>query len=1034
MDDYGLAGCVACLAKFRDIGRQQRSIPSASVEIKAFPSFLSHLNIVNRKANSNKLDHKKTSDHHVGKRKKVMDRLKESKYAISSKAKETRRMIMAMTGAQQKLERRKREKADKKKGDGESGEEEWELDGIKVPRDLIKGTILTKISEKKGKSPKDKFFRLDADQGKVIWESKRRGVIHIENIKELRAGPSAHSEISTLLPEQDPSKIEDRWLTVIYTIEDEYKTLHVITPTTQLFEEWYTTLVLLRQLRLDFMAGVFHASSQESELWERHHFSGADKSKDNKLSYSEVKNLCRRLNFGGTDDEVKRRFTQADVGGKGYLTYEEFRDFVRSLRERTEITTIYEEIKKGGPLTFEVFEAFMKDCQKPKNIVQSTLSKDDLEKIYQSFLPSGPQKDTGSGAPAPRTWSLGSFSLFLQSSYSGAFSETLELPPSSDDVTPVKLTTLGKGIWQDMTQPISSYFICSSHNTYLIGNQLVGDSSVEGYIRALLGGCRSVEMDIYDGPSDGVGVTAVNAITTEVDDLKEDLQQAVSMVQGAVDDEKNVAGIKGTAGVDAKDLIPGEPIITHGGTLTSSVSLRKVCEAIERYAFVTSPYPVIISGEVHCCIEQQKVLVNIMREVFGDKLVVAPIEGYDADILLPSPEALKGRILLKAKHKTLDASSRVTAQAVDEAEEEEEEENEQKEKAEKSRDDSKRWSSGMMTKMGKMFGLSKSRSPSRERTEKELVATPEPGAAASMASPESVPAATTPGAGTSLNPPALVVEGAPITDPAPNQPGAGGGEMETTAKPVMASELVPLLVYSSGVTFRGLSPTKAYSASQVFSLSENKAKSLIHNPRQANVKDSLKSSAKDSALLIQHTQGHVVRVYPKGTRVDSSNYEPNVFWAMGCQLTTLNWQTVDRGWHINQAMYLRNGGAGYVLKPPALLDPSYPTDLKKHRLTKHILRVRIISAQQLPRPKDQQGHEIVDKDTVDPYVKVTIHIPIWAGGQSSDSVAPVPVQPVVSSTSVPEGSNPQIASVVPPALTGESKEKGKLQPGEVKTS
>jgi hypothetical protein len=42
----------------------------------------------------------------------------------------------------------------------------------------------------------------------------------------------------------------------------------------------------------------------------------------------------------------------------------------------------------------------------------------------------------------------------------------------------------------------------------------------------------------------------------------------------------------------------GVPVVTHGKTLTSSVPLSSVCEAIMKYAFVASPYPVIISAEV----------------------------------------------------------------------------------------------------------------------------------------------------------------------------------------------------------------------------------------------------------------------------------------------------------------------------------------------------------------------------------------------------------------------------------------------------
>ena len=160
--------------------------------------------------------------------------------------------------------------------------------------------------------------------------------------------------------------MEDRWLTVIYTIEDEYKTLHVIAPTAELLDQWYTTLSQLRQLRLDFMAGLLHSSAAHTDgaLWDRHHFAGADKKKDNQLEWSEIKALCRRLNFGGSEDEVKRHFKECDADGRGTLTFDEFQIFIGRLRRRPEISIIFEEARRGEAFTLPVFERFMREQQK----------------------------------------------------------------------------------------------------------------------------------------------------------------------------------------------------------------------------------------------------------------------------------------------------------------------------------------------------------------------------------------------------------------------------------------------------------------------------------------------------------------------------------------------------------------------------------------------------------------------------------------------------------------------------------------------
>jgi phosphatidylinositol phospholipase C delta len=71
-----------------------------------------------------------------------------------------------------------------------------------------------------------------------------------------------------------------------------------------------------------------------------------------------------------------------------------------------------------------------------------------------------------------------------------------------------------------------------------------------------------------------------------------------------------------------------------------------------------------------------------------------------------------------------------------------------------------------------------------------------------------------------------------------------------------------------------------------------------------------------SAKIGIHNAQHLMRVFPKGTRISSKNLNPVPFWGIGAQICALNWQTFGAGMQLNEALF--SGTDGYVLKPKAL--------------------------------------------------------------------------------------------------------------------
>jgi phosphatidylinositol phospholipase C delta len=302
---------------------------------------------------------------------------------------------------------------------------------------------------------------------------------------------------------------QDKSFTIVYRNENnEERTLDVISPSPEIFKLWYSGLHNLLKIIDDKKKKFSLDALYLKSLWER-----ADADHSGTLTAKEVISLVSSININLPVETIRNMYTKFDIDANGVLDFDEFVEFMNYLRKRNDIEAMWDLLvagesdssinlpnpsdpliidtmvgkNKGLTITLKQFVSFWNDSQ--GEVIEQ---KDAYILIELCNSPN--QKLTKTDIDISR---------IDLSNYPITYTKFLNVITNH---TRCGLFNSEKNIeYQDMKYPLSYYYMASSHNTYLEGDQLTSFSSVKRYVNDLLLGCRCVELDCWDG-DDGLPI------------------------------------------------------------------------------------------------------------------------------------------------------------------------------------------------------------------------------------------------------------------------------------------------------------------------------------------------------------------------------------------------------------------------------------------------------------------------------------------------------------------------------------------------